>query len=171
MIVVYTGDGKGKTSACIGQALRALGHNLTVTFAQFIKQDGVAGEQTILKQLLGDNFRAGGLGFIGAAPGQKRLHIQKARELLQWAIAANSDMLVLDEAIYACNYGLLDWQELDIFANRAGSRSLHLVLSGRKPEMLAQNNTILSKADIITVLQPRRHCYALGVPACEGIEY
>ena len=56
MIIVYTGNGKGKTSACVGQALRALGQNFTVFFAQFMKSGNVAGEQRLLSQLLGDAF-------------------------------------------------------------------------------------------------------------------
>ena len=60
MIIVYTGNGKGKTSACIGQAMRALGRDFAVGFGQFMKQPGCAGEQTVLARLLGDDFLAGG---------------------------------------------------------------------------------------------------------------
>ena len=56
MILVYTGNGKGKTSACIGQAVRALGQGMTVAFGQFMKRDGQAGEQTMLAQWLGPRF-------------------------------------------------------------------------------------------------------------------
>lgn len=64
MIIVYTGNGKGKTSACIGQAMRALGRDFAVGFGQFMKQPGCAGEQTVLARLLGDDFLAGGKGFL-----------------------------------------------------------------------------------------------------------
>jgi cob(I)alamin adenosyltransferase len=64
MILIYTGNGKGKTSACVGQALRALGQGLRVAFGQFMKKEGVGGEQLVLAQLLGEKFRAGGLGFL-----------------------------------------------------------------------------------------------------------
>ena len=66
MILVYTGNGKGKTSACAGQALRALGQGLEVRFAQFIKQDVGAGEQRLLRRLLGEGFFPGGEGFFCA---------------------------------------------------------------------------------------------------------
>lgn len=64
MILVYTGNGKGKTSACVGQAVRALGQNMTVAFGQFMKRDGQAGEQRMLAQWLGPRFLAGGEGFL-----------------------------------------------------------------------------------------------------------
>ena len=54
MILVYTGDGKGKTSACVGQTVRALGQNMVVAFGQFMKRDGQAGEQAMLARLLGE---------------------------------------------------------------------------------------------------------------------
>ena len=56
MIFVYTGPGKGKTSACLGQVIRALGSGLTVAFAQFMKRDGEAGEQSFLRTCLGQGF-------------------------------------------------------------------------------------------------------------------
>ena len=64
MILVYTGTGKGKTSACVGQALRALGQNMRVAFGQFMKKDVGAGEQVMLARLLGADFLAGGKGFL-----------------------------------------------------------------------------------------------------------
>ena len=64
VILVYTGNGKGKTSACVGQAVRALGQNMTVAFGQFMKRDGQAGEQRMLAQWLGPRFLAGGEGFL-----------------------------------------------------------------------------------------------------------
>ena len=65
MILVYTGNGKGKTSACLGQVVRALGSGLRVAFAQFMKESGCAGEQQVLERLLGADFLAGGCGFSG----------------------------------------------------------------------------------------------------------
>ena len=63
MILVYTGDGKGKTSACVGQAVRAMGQNLFVAFGQFMKRDGQAGEQAMLAKLLGEHFLPVGWAF------------------------------------------------------------------------------------------------------------
>ena len=70
MILVYTGDGKGKTSACVGQTVRALGQDMAGAFGQFMKRDGQAGEQAMLGKLLGERFFRGA-GFFahrGRAP-------------------------------------------------------------------------------------------------------
>lgn len=64
MILVYTGDGKGKTSACVGQTVRALGQNMVVAFGQFMKRDGQAGEQAMLAKLLGRAFFCRRAGFF-----------------------------------------------------------------------------------------------------------
>ena len=64
MLIIYTGNGKGKTSACVGQLIRAHGHGMRTAFAQFMKRSVDAGEQLFLANLLGDNFIAGGEGFF-----------------------------------------------------------------------------------------------------------
>ena len=94
MILVYTGNGKGKTSACLGQVVRALGCGLEPSFVQFIKKDGEAGEQTYLKRMLGDRFYAGGIGFFLSErerPRHKEAALEtlrKARSLLRSSVAA-----------------------------------------------------------------------------------
>ena len=117
MILVYTGSGKGKTSACLGQAVRALGRGLRVAFAQFMKQDDRAGEQIFLRQCLGDNFRAGGAGFFRKEE-ERPAHRQAALETLAWAKERlpRADVLILDESLYALGHGLVTREELlDIF--------------------------------------------------------
>lgn len=84
MILVYTGDGKGKTSACVGQALRALGRDMRVSFGQFMKRDHQAGEQVMLARLLGPRFLAGGEGFLRHEDERPR-HREAALRVLDWA--------------------------------------------------------------------------------------
>ena len=86
MSLVYTGDGKGKTSACVGQTVRALGQNMTVAFGQFMKRDGQAGEQAMLAKLLDEHFLAGGLGFL-RNDADRPAHRQAALRVLEWARA------------------------------------------------------------------------------------
>ena len=102
MIIVYTGNGKGKTSACIGQAMRALGRDFAVGFGQFMKQPGCAGEQTVLARLLGDDFLAGGKGFLRREE-DRPAHREAALVTLDWARQRleRLDLLVLDETLYA----------------------------------------------------------------------
>ena len=85
MILVYTGNGKGKTSACVGQALRARGQGKRVVFGQFFKHPGQAGEQRELSSLLGDDFRAQGPGFCLGERDDINKHKEAAREMLAWA--------------------------------------------------------------------------------------
>lgn len=167
MIIVYTGDGKGKTCACIGQAFRALGRGLSVGFAQFIKRDGIAGEQAILARMPGGllHFRAGGIGFF-QMESEREEHRRKALELLEWCLCLSVDMLILDEAIYALDYGLILADELDPLFSRAANREKHLVLSGRNAPVW-----MLEKADLVTEMVERRHPHKIGIGPIIGIEY
>lgn len=81
MIIVYTGNGKGKTSATAGQALRAYGNGMPLCFVQFMKSNVQAGEQIALKKLLQDNFYIGGCGFFRNEK-EREKHRQAALRLL-----------------------------------------------------------------------------------------
>jgi len=168
MLLIYTGEGKGKTSASVGQALRALGQDMRVAFCQFMKRPGQAGEQTILQQLLQENFLAGGKGFM--RPGQdKKPHQEAARATLYWArerLEHGAQLLVLDEALYALGAGLLSREDLEPFCRECAAKGAHLVLSGRGlPDWL------LAMADLVTEMMPEKHHFEKGVTAQAGIEY
>lgn len=132
MIIVYTGNGKGKTSACIGQAMRALGRDFAVGFGQFMKQPGCAGEQTVLARLLGDDFLAGGKGFLRREE-DRPAHREAALATLDWARQRleRLDLLVLDETLYALKAGILERSEVEGLMDAARRARCHLVLSGR----------------------------------------
>ncbi|WP_165078197.1 MULTISPECIES: cob(I)yrinic acid a,c-diamide adenosyltransferase [unclassified Desulfovibrio] len=167
MILVYTGEGKGKTSACAGQALRALGQGMAVAFGQFMKRDCGAGEQVMLRRLLGTRFRPGGLGFLRHEE-ERPAHRAAAAQLLVWAReqAAEVDMLVLDEALYALGAGILTRGELAPLLAGARGEGRHLVLSGRGlPEWLAE------EADLVTEMRERKHPWRKGIAAARGIEF
>ncbi|MBO4369090.1 MAG: cob(I)yrinic acid a,c-diamide adenosyltransferase [Desulfovibrio sp.] len=167
MILVYSGPGKGKTSACLGQALRALGHGYRVAFGQYIKRDGQAGEQRMLSNLLGDDFCANGLGFVKNCS-DRAPHEKAARFLLSWAMGKAHEVwiLILDEALYALEYGLLtkeDFCELMAFCQKQGC---HLVLSGRvAPPWL------IMMADMVSTIDSVKHPFSLGASAQKGLEY
>ncbi len=168
MIVVYTGDGKGKTSAALGQILRALGHGLRVACAQFMKRDDVAGEQRFLATHLGDDFLVGGLGFFRDHQDRTR-HREAALSTLVWAsskVAADVQVLVLDEVLYALGAGVLEQKELQALLDRARERNVHLVLTGRGlPEWLGR------QADLITEMLPVKHPFNQGQGALKGIDF
>ncbi len=167
MLLIYTGDGKGKTSACVGQAVRALGQGLRVAFAQCMKQDKKAGEQHILHTLLGDFFYVGGLGFF-RDKSQKEAHRQAALTTLSWAKDKISqvDMLILDESLYALKAELILQEELTQLITFAAEKNVHLVLSGRgAPDWL------ISTAQLVTQMQEIKHPWQQGLGATKGIEY
>lgn len=168
MLLIYTGNGKGKTSACVGQAVRALGQGLAVAFGQFMKKGGQAGEQRMLGELLGENFMASGAGFY-RNPADHARHREKALELLRWAeerLANGLGMLVLDEAIYALNHTLVLEVEVRALIARCHELGCHLVLSGRgAPDWL------IEMADIVSDIAEVKHVHTRGGKATAGIEY
>ena len=168
MIVVYTGEGKGKTSAALGQIMRAKGHGLRVACAQFMKRGGVAGEQAVLADLLGEDYHAGGMGFMRDQRDFPR-HRDAALATLKWAedrLAEPIHVLVLDEILYALGAGLIDQGELRSILDAAQTGNIHLVLTGRgMPEWLRV------RADMITELVAVKHPYSRGEAAQRGIDF
>ena len=167
MLLINTGNGKGKTSASVGIIVRALGQDMRVAFGQFMKRDEQAGEQRMLKTLLGDNFFVNGKGFLTNEEDRPQ-HRAVSEKMLAWAhhIIPNVDMLVLDEAIYALGYELITRQEVETLVDTANKHSTHLILSGRNcPEWL-QNI-----ADCVTEMGEIKHHYKQGIPAQKGIEF
>lgn len=166
MLIVYTGDGKGKTSASVGQAVRAAGQGLRVAFVQFMKKDVQAGEQRLLAGLPGVRLHIGGSGFF-RQENERSVHRAAAQETLAWALEAvpTSDMLVLDEVLYALKKNLLTREELENLLEAADGQT-HVVLSGRGlPDWLEE------RADLITELLEIKHPIHKGVSAVKGIEF
>ena len=165
MIIVYTGNGKGKTSASVGQAIRAYGQNMNVCFVQFMKSDQGAGEQNFLKTLLKDNFFIGGIGFFRKEE-ERPKHRAAAEKVLAWIHnhIENTDMLILDESLYAFKADLITQTELENIIDLCKDK--HLVLSGRGlPEWL------IEKADIVSEINEIKHACHTGTAATKGIEF
>lgn len=169
MIIVYTGTGKGKTSAAIGHVIRAYGAGLSIAFCQFIKQDGVAGEQEVLKKLLGnENVYIGGSGFVR---GEKNFntHIRAAVKTLEWANNSKADLIVLDEVIDAISRTLIPEFALEKLIDESkGSEARHLVITGHEAEKCKK---IWESADYITIFETKRHPNGKGRKAIKGVEY
>lgn len=181
MIHLYTGDGKGKTTAAAGLALRAHGQGLRVCFAQFLK-DGSSGEVWALGALEGVEVLAcaPGVTFTSRMDGDARLRARREHDAI---LARASDsllggrvqLLVLDEACAALSSGLLDREALLSLMDRAagldaaagGDRAAcELVLTGRgaDPELEA-------RADYVTEMRMVRHPFRRGVAARRGVEW
>jgi len=168
MILVYTGNGKGKTSACVGQAIRAIGQGKKVVFGQFFKLPEQAGEQKILQEVLKENFRAQGPGFYFEGPDDLEKHKEAAASLLNWATqkTPGTFMLILDEALYALSAKILEDDDLKKLIKLCREQNTHLVLSGRGvPEWLRE------EADLVSELVEVKHHMKNGHKAAAGIEF
>ncbi|WP_456324462.1 cob(I)yrinic acid a,c-diamide adenosyltransferase [Desulfonauticus submarinus] len=168
MILVYTGNGKGKTSAAVGQVIRAYGHGYKVAFSQFLKRDGQAGEQVVLRKLLNKNFLAGGIGFF-RNNSNFDLHRKKALLTLDWIwrkIKDNFFLVVADEILYALGLKLLLEEEIKNTLFLAKDCGVHLVLTGRGlPKFIEQ------EADLISEIKEVKHPFSRGISANKGIEF
>ena len=173
MLIVATGDGKGKTTAAIGQAIRALGHGKRVFFAQFIKCDNYpSGEDEVLRKF-GDHltFVKGGKGFVGILGDKLPFseHQSAAQGLLMAAAeAARSgkyELLVLDEINVAMALKLLSLDEVLAFLDSAPA-ACDIVFTGR-----GALTKILHRADFVTECVEIKHPFRKSVAAKKGIEY
>ncbi len=170
-IHIYTGNGKGKTSAAIGLAVRAAGHGQRVLIARFLK-DNQSGELTALAQLpqitLMPNETEFGFVFHMTEAEKQEATAYYTRMFADTVAAAKTgsyQVLLLDEILDACSLNLVPSDPvLEFLKNRPAS--LEVILTGRdpKPEFLAL-------ADYISEIQNRRHPYDRGLTAREGIEY
>ena len=169
LILVYTGNGKGKTTASLGLCMRALGHDQTVGFLQFMKGSKNYGEVKIAN--LFPNFtlvQSGQESFV-SYENPDPVDIQMAQEGLklakQWFEEDKFDLIVLDEILVAVAYKLLSVEQvLDLVRNRP--LRLNLVMTGRyaAPEIIAI-------ADTVTEMTEQRHAYQRGVEAKAGMEF
>lgn len=173
LVLVYTGNGKGKTTAALGLAVRALGHDQKVCIIQFLKSpSGVYGEKNLFEKL-GVEIYQTGIGFTHTkTPEEHRAALQKAWQLAKEKLMSERyDLIVLDEINYALdikNFSIDDILPIDevveAIKNRKGS--VNVVLTGRNVK-----DKIIELADLVTVLQEEKHYYHLGIPAVKGVEY
>lgn len=166
-IQVYTGDGKGKTTAALGLSLRAAGAGLSVYFAQFIKQ-GEYSEITALKsfsdRVTVEQFGRGR--FITGTPAPEDVAAARAGlEKVRAAMASgNYDVIVLDEANGAVQVGLFPVSAL-VEIMDAKPEGMELVITGR-----GAHEEVVARADLVTEMKEVKHYYEKGVAARTGIE-
>ncbi len=166
-IQVYTGDGKGKTTAAIGLSIRAAGAGLKVFIGQFIKM-GEYSELKALKRFVNQiTIEQFGLGrFIKGTPSNS--DIEAARKGLETIktnlFSGKYDVVVMEEANVAVKLGLLSVDDLlDLMASKP--ESVELVITGRQADI-----KIIEKADLVTEMKEIKHYFHKGVTARTGIE-
>lgn len=169
LLMIHTGDGKGKTTAALGMGLRALGHGRRVCVVQFIKGSWTYGELGAAERF-GDRleFHVMGRGFTWKSDDLEK-DAALAREA--WTLAAEKiasaayDMVILDELTYLITYGMLPEADvLSVLAQRPDRT--HVVVTGRNA-----SPGLLEAADMITEMAAVRHHYRAGVKAQAGVEF
>ncbi|MFP4482964.1 MAG: cob(I)yrinic acid a,c-diamide adenosyltransferase [Thermovirgaceae bacterium] len=169
LVHVYTGNGKGKTTAALGITLRVTGHGGRVAFIQFMKGWPHYGETAGLASLEGvEHFVTGRPDFVDRAHPdpvdvfEARRGFKRAAAVLE---AGKHDLVVLDEVIVAIDYGMLSaFQTIEALAARAPHVEVILTGRGAPPELI-------ECADYVTEMMERKHPFRKGVPGRMGAEY
>lgn len=170
-IHIYTGDGKGKTTACVGLSVRCAGAGNKVVFTQFLK-DNTSSEIELLKNLPNVEFvpndRTFGFTFL-MTPEEKEDAAQYYRrhfeEAIQHAKESDAGLLVLDEIISVYNENLVDREAVcDFLRNKP--QHLEVALSGREPA-----KELIDLADYVSEIKKIKHPFDSGIQARKGIEY
>ena len=177
LLIVYTGNGKGKTTAALGMTLRALGHGWRVLVIQFFKGDWpvVFGELEMAKRLAPQfELLQLGKGFVKHMGDSKPFdeHVVAAKQALQTAkariLSGDYDLIVLDEIIYAIDYAGVQLVSLDEVLELMDSKpaTTYLVLTGRNAPQ-----AIIDRADLVTEMREIKHPWQRKIPAQLGIDY
>jgi cob(I)alamin adenosyltransferase len=172
LVIVYTGRGKGKTTAALGMVLRAVGHGMKVGMIQFIKGEWYYGELTSSRRLEPEfELIAAGKGFVGIIDDSHPVedHQKAAQAAMALAMEKLStgayDILILDEINYAAKLNLIS--EKDILALIAAKPSkTTLVLTGNYAL-----ESVLASADLVTEMKEIKHPYQQGIKAKKGVDF
>lgn len=169
LLMVFTGNGKGKTTSALGLAFRALGHGYPVTMIQFIKGNWHYGEIDTVKQF-GDlmEIHVMGRGFTWKSDDLEK---DKAAAADAWDFASQTikegrhRLVILDELTYLISYKMVDEKKiLDVLRNRP--KGMHIAVTGRDA-----SNGLIDAADLVTEMREVKHPYAKGIGAQKGIEF
>ncbi len=171
LIIVNTGAGKGKTTAAMGTALRAVGQGMKVLMLQFLKGSWHYGELDAV-QAFGDRFvmKQLGRGFVkvgGAGPDPEDIRLVEAAwaESEKALVSGEWDLVILDEINYAISYKMLDVSKV-VEALKRKPEMVHVILTGRNA-----HPALVELADTVTEMRQVKHAYEKGVMAQRGIEY
>jgi len=168
LLVVLTGNGKGKSTSAFGTVVRALGHGMKVGVVQFIKSRTDTGEEAFLGKQPGVEWHVTGDGFTWDTQNREQDIATAERG---WAIAARMladpayQLVVLDELTYLLSYGYLDSDAvLDALAQRPPMQ--HVIVTGR-----AATDVLIELADTVSVIADQKHAFRAGVTAQPGIDF
>lgn len=171
LIHLYHGEGKGKTTAAIGLAIRAAGAGRRVAFVQFMKGND-SSEQNILESIERVTVLRSpkDFGFYKQMSEQdkaelREIHDNLLKQVITGASIGKFDVVIMDEVTYAYEWNLLNRQQLEEWIEKKPD-GLEIVMTGRNPALF-----MLEKADYISNIMCQRHPYEKGVVARKGIEF
>lgn len=165
-IQVYTGDGKGKTSAAVGLTIRAVGAGLKVAFFQFLK-GGFSSEIKILKSFPSIWYQNYGFSEISVKVTPELREILKRgwEDFKRLLFSGEYNIIVLDELTYILNWGVIEKEEwIEVFKQKP--REVEIVITGRDAP-----KELIEIADLVTEMKNIKHYYEKGVQARKGIEW
>lgn len=169
LVQVYTGDGKGKTTAAVGLAVRAVGAGKSVAFVQFVKGGAWSSELAVLQDIGVRIERPAvdstGLLGEGLTEGDRRSASEAWEIAAQVLDSAEYDVVILDEINVATAYGLVDEEAL-FAALDARFPMIEVVLTGR-----GASEALIERADLVTEMRAVKHPFDAGIPARRGIEF
>lgn len=168
IVIVNTGDGKGKTTAAMGIVLRALARDWKVLVVQFMKSGKWNSGEVKLLSGLGATWRLGGDGFTWIVDDLERSKAlaQSAWQEVRADLASGAfDLVLLDEITYPMNYGWIDTDEV-VAAIGARGPKVNVIATGR-----AAPEALLALADTVTEMRKQKHAYEAGIRARRGIDY
>lgn len=169
MLIIHTGEGKGKTTAALGLALRAFGAGMRILILQFIKSRKDCGESIAIELLHSDKikFMQCGAGFITKENfAEQKILAQETLKLAEKEILSDAwDMIILDEINYAVKFNLITENEMLEMIKKI-PKNLHVVCTGRNA-----TEKLIESADLVTEMKLIKHPYQKGITAQRGIEF
>lgn len=172
LLIVYTGDGKGKTTAALGMALRAAGYGWRIAVVQFIKGSWKYGELKSIKRLAPEvELHVAGSGFVGIVDDtlpreEHEKAAQGALQLTRRLVAENRHrLLILDELNIATDLGLIRTEQVMELLDTRPTK-MHVVITGRNAD-----TALIERADLVTEMKEIKHPYQKGELARKGIDF
>ena len=171
LLIVHTGDGKGKTTCALGLMMRAAGRGLNCCMIQFMKSRNDRYGEHVSAEKLGIEVHTMGDGFTWDTKNPEQ---DRATSRTTWALCVEKmrsreyDMLVFDELVYVLSYGMLPTEDVlaELAAIRTDQPALHIILTGRDAPP-----ALVEAADLVTEMREIKHPYNAGVRAQQGMEF
>jgi len=167
--IIITGDGKGKTTAALGMAIRAAGHNIPVTIIQFIKNNTQVGELKTLAKLPNIKTHTCGLGFVYPDSQKLPQHQTAAQQALKKLETLyknqTKQMIILDEICTTPSLNLISEEKIIQLITNCPAKTI-LILTGRNA-----SPKLIEQADTVSHIKNIRHAYQQNIPAQKGVEY